>query len=48
MARQVPFTVSRDDKRSLLQQVVDDVALYDDEPVPASIPATVFWVGNAH
>ena len=27
---------------------VDDVALYDDEPVPASIPATVFWVGNAH
>ena len=25
---------------------VDDVALYDDEPVPVSVPATVFWVGG--
>lgn len=25
---------------------VDDVALYDDEPAPVNVPATVFWVGG--
>ncbi|MBR4613816.1 MAG: esterase-like activity of phytase family protein [Kiritimatiellae bacterium] len=25
---------------------VDDLALYDDEPAPVNVPATVFWVGG--